>query len=189
MRDQLTVFFTASHRGEKKYKSAFNLVYETVKSFPELTVVSPGWNENFSSLLEEEGVSILDERLKMYEAMRKGIQKADAVIIETSQESFQLGHETTLALLGKKPVLCLSLHEDFQKRIHHDYFFGAQYTEQNLHGIIQDFLSKVRDLSLSKRFNLFLYPQQVEHVQKEAQKNNMNMSEYLRYLINLDRNK
>jgi hypothetical protein len=184
----MTIFFTASHRGEAKYKKQFDRVYQTIKSFSDVSLISPGWKDNYEELISaSKKKKLQDPRLIEYEAIKKGIQLADAVIIEVSQESFQLGHETTLTLMNKKPVLCLSMHEDFNKRISHDYFFGAQYTDSTLKGIIQDFLSQVRDLSLSKRFNLFLYPRQVEYLEINAKKNKMNMSEYIRYLINRDK--
>lgn len=184
----MIVFFTASRRGEQKYKKEYDLVYQTVKSFSDLTVISPGWKDNYQQLVSDsKRKRIKDPQYIEYEANKKGIQLADAVIMEVSNESFQLGHETTLTLMNKKPILCVSLHEDFSKRISHDYFFGAQYNEKNIKSIIQDFLTHVKDLSLSKRFNLFLYPRQIEYLENTAKKNKMNMSEYIRFLINSDK--
>lgn len=185
----MTIFFTASHRGEDKYKQHYKTIIKTVESFPSVTLISPHQGGLYQQLREEEARAkgITDPKLMEYEAIRQGVHLAEAVIMEVSHESFQIGHETTLALMDKKPVLCLSLHEDFSTRIRHDYFFGKKYTERSLKGTIQDFLAHVRDLSLSKRFNLFLYPHQVEHLQTMSKKSGVNMSEYLRKLINLDK--
>ena len=89
--------------------------------------------------------------------------------------------------MEKKPVLVLSIHEDFSKKIHNDYFMGAKYDAKNIKGIIQDFLARARELTLSKRFNMFLYPSQIEYLERASKTSGMNMSEYIRHLINLDR--
>jgi CRP-like cAMP-binding protein len=184
----MTIFFTASHRGESLYKKQFDLVHSTIQEFKSVTLISPGWNDNYDALLSEaKRKKIDDPHLREYAAIKQGIKLADAVIIETSFESFQLGHETTLALMEKKPVLCLSLHENFSHRIQHDYFFGARYSPASVKGIIQDFLAEVHDLSLSQRFNLFLYPHQLSFLEIQSQRQGMNKSEYIRSLINLDK--
>ena len=104
-----------------------------------------------------------------------------------SNEDFQLGHEMTLAATEKKPVLCLSVNEDLSKRIFNDYFFAAKYDEKKIKGILQDFFAKVRSINLTKRFNMFLYPRQVDYLKNAAEKEGINMSEYLRKLINIDK--
>jgi hypothetical protein len=95
--------------------------------------------------------------------------------------------EVSYALSLKKPTLCLSLKEDFSQRIENDYFFGQQYSLGSLKVKIQDFLAAARDMAKSERFNLFLYPHQVEYLKLESQQHGMNMSEYVRFLINQDR--
>lgn len=128
-----------------------------------------------------------NHELLHYEAIRQGIHLSDAVVIEVSHEDIQLGHEVTIAIMEKKPVLVLSVHEDFSKKIIHEYLFGAKYTAQTLAGIVQDFLARVREMRQARRFNMFLYPTQVEYVDKISKESGMNMSEYIRHLINLDR--
>jgi predicted DNA binding CopG/RHH family protein len=109
------------------------------------------------------------------------------VVIEVSNEDFQIGHEATLAIMEKKPVLCLSVNEDLSKRIFDEYFFAAKYNETSIKGVLQDFFAKVRYLNLTKRFNMFLYPRQIDYLKKAATKEGINMSEYIRKLINIDK--
>ncbi len=184
----MNIFFSASYRGREQYKTQLDLIHDTIAEFKSVNLISPAWKDNYEPLLRATKISrATQSRFAEYQAIRKGIRISEAVIFEVSHESFQVGHEVSFALAEKKPVLCLSLHEDFSQRIQNEYFFGAKYTPETIHGIIQDFLARVRELSLSKRFNLFLYPHQLEYVKEQGEKMGMNMSEYIRYLINLDK--
>jgi hypothetical protein len=183
----MTVFYTCSYYGKKKYQAWYDLVHAAIKRFTS-DLISPE-EGNYLDVLDEgtrKRLSASPELLH-YEAIRQGIHLADAVIIEVSHQDIQLGHEISLALMEKKPVLVLSIYEDMSRKIHHDYLFGARYTKVTLEPTIQDFLAHVREMRLAKRFNMFLYPSQVEYLEKAAKQYGMNMSEYVRRLINLDR--
>lgn len=183
----MIVFYTASFYGKDKYQKYYDLVRKTIESF-KVQLISPESMEQFQKGIEEGAKKLKTEAgFLKYETIRAGIHKADAVVIEVSNQDFQLGHEATLAIMEKKPVLCLSLYEDLSKKINHEYFFGAKYDEKTISGIVQDFFAHARDLSLSKRFNLFLSPYQVEYLERMSKKFGINMSEYIRRLINLDR--
>lgn len=184
----MTVFFTTSLRGRVKFSQEFDYVYQVVSNFKSIKLISPYWKDNYQPFVRAaKKRKISNSRLLEYNAMRQAIRYSDAVIIEASHESFQLGVEAHFALTEKKPVLCLSLKEDFGSRIQNDYFFGKKYTKKNLRPIIQDFLAHVRDINLSRRFNMFLYPHQIKHLHQQAKQNKMNLSEYIRHLINIDR--
>jgi predicted protein tyrosine phosphatase len=104
-------------------------------------------------------------------------------VIEISHEDFQLGHEATLAIMAKKPVLCLSIHEDFSKKIVNPYFFAAKYSESNIEEIVDNFIKRVDKESLNQRFNLFLSKRQLVNLEIASKKMGMNNSEYLRMLL------
>lgn len=183
----MKIFFTASYYGKKNYQKQYDLIRTTIRKFtPDLISPEEG---NYLDVIDAQTRKRLEgnHELLHYEAIRQGIHLADAVIIEASQEDIQLGHEVTMAITEKKPVLVLSTHEDFSKKIIHEYLFGAKYTTSSLSGTIQDFLSRVREMRQAKRFNMFLYPTQVEYLDTISKENGMNMSEYIRHLINLDR--
>ena len=118
-----------------------------------------------------------------YEAIRRGIGWADAVIIEISHEDFQLGHEASLAIQNKKPVLCLSIHEDFSKKISNPYFFGAKYNEYNIEELVENFIAKHQKEPLKERFNLFLSTSQLHKLETSAKRMGFNNSEYIRMLL------
>ena len=182
----MTVFYTASYYGKKTYQKHYDLVRTMIKRF-KVELISPE-EGNYQSVLDSgTAATMTDPFMRHYESIRQGIHTADCTIIEGSYQDFQLGHEATLAIMEKKPVLVLSTHEDFSKKINHDYFFGARHTPQTIEGTIQNFFVKVREFSQSRRFNMFLYTSQVEHLESMGKKYDMNMSEYIRRLINLDR--
>lgn len=182
----MNVFYTCSYYGKKKYQKWYDLVRATLKEF-HIELISPE-EGNYQHVLDAESRSRLKSpELLHYEVIRQSIHLAEVVVIEASHEDIQLGHEITLALMEKKPVLVLSIHEDFSRKIHHDYMIGAKYTKTNLKPILQDFLAHARELTFSKRFNMFLYPSQIEYIERKGKETGMNMSEYIRHLINLDR--
>lgn len=182
----MVIFYTASYYGKAKYQASYDLVRATIKQF-RVNLISTE-EGNYKDVLDAATRKrIADPRLLHYEAIRRGIHMADAVVIEVSNEDFQLGHEATLAIMEKKPVLCLSLQQDFSKKINNSYFFGATYTKETIQAIMQDFLARVRELRQAKRFNMFMYPTQLAYLEKASKKQGMNVSEYIRHLVNLDR--
>ncbi len=181
----MKVFYTASFYGKKKYQKYYDLVLAAIeKNKVELIATEKG---NYKQILSEtDKAKLPTDRLIHYEAIRKGILWADAVVIEISNEDFQLGHEATLAIQAKKPVLCLSIHENFSEKINNRYFFAAKYNEDTVDEIIETFIKRAQKNILSQRFNLFLSPSQIQYLEKNATERKMNKSEYLRALIDKD---
>ncbi len=182
----MKIFFTASFYGKKKYQRYYDLVLGKVEeSDVEVIGTEKG---NYMDLIPK-GLSNKKMTTKAlhYEAIKRGILWADAVIIENSYEDFQLGHEATLAIQTKKHVLCVSLNEDFSEKIKNKYFHGAKYNEYNISEVIEDFLKKVKGERYSERFNCFLSKRQLDHLRRKAEKEGVNVSEYLRGMIDNDK--
>ncbi len=136
------------------------------------------------SLLKLEDYSKVKSKKKLhYEAIRRGIIWADIVIMEISHEDFQLGHEASLAIQYKKPVLCVSIHEDFSQKIKSPYFFGAKYNEYNIEELIENFIARHQKEALKERFNLFLSTSQLHKLETSAKRMGFNNSEYVRMLL------
>ncbi len=179
---KLKVFFTAAYAGKKKYQQNYDQIVQAIQACDvELVATELG---NYQDLLtKKELARCKTDRERHYLAIKRGIQWADLVILELSEESFQVGHEATIALYLNKPVLGLSLHEDWGERIMHRYFHGAKYTKYFVVEIIANFIRKFSDADLSERFNLFLSKQQLDKLEAQAKAEGMNKSEYLRYLL------
>ncbi len=178
----MKIFYTASYYGKEKYQESYNLVLNAIKS-AEVELLSPEVGNYLSVLKLADYEKIKGKKRLHYEAIIRGIRWAQAVIIEISHEDFQLGHEATMALSLKKPVLALSIHEDFSKKITHPLFFGAKYNQYNIEELIADFVKRNEKETLNERFNLFLSQRQLQNLEKHAKEKNMNNSEYIRMLI------
>ncbi|KKR06389.1 MAG: hypothetical protein UT34_C0001G0429 [candidate division WS6 bacterium GW2011_GWF2_39_15] len=182
----MKIFFTSSFYGKKQYQKYYDLVLDTILKF-EKDIISPELGNYLKTIKDSEKRKIRDLRTIHYLAVKKGIQQADAVIIEISHQDFQLGHEATLAIQSKKPVLCLSISEDMSLKVKDRYFYGAKYNAYSIDEIIENFIKQAKKSVLSQRFNLFLSPTQLKHVELASLKSGMNKSEYIRGLIDNDR--
>lgn len=181
----MRVFYTASFSGKKKYQKDYDLVLKAIENAG-VELLSPEKGNYLSVLRDKDYKTIKNKKKLHYEAIKRGIQWAQAIIVEISQEDFQLGYEANLAIQAKKPVLCLSVNEDFSEKIENQYFHGAKYNEYNIEEIIDDFIKNSEKETLNERFNLFLSPRQVTYLDGVSKKAGLNKSEYLRMLVDKD---
>lgn len=188
MDKKLKIFFTASYYGKQIYQKYYDLVLAKIEE-SEVEVIGTEKGNYMELLGISSEKSIFSNKALHYKAVKKGILWCDAAIIEISHEDFQLGHEATLASQLKRPVLCLSIHEDFSKKIKNKYFHGVKYNEYNVGQVIRNFLTEIRRERFSERFNCFLSKKQVAYLEKISKEDNMNKSEYLRSLLEDDMRK
>lgn len=182
---KLRIFFTASFYGKEKFQRYYNLVLKKIEE-NDVEVIGTEKGNYLDLLSESIKKQIKDKRLIHYEAIRKGISWCDAVILEISNEDFQLGHEATLAIQSKKHVLCLSTKEDFSQKIRNKFFYAARYNEYNIGDVIRNFLQEVQRKRYSERFNCFLSRKQLEYLEEASKNEGKNKSEFLRGLIEAD---
>lgn len=185
---KMKIFWTASFHGKAKYQSQYDLVGRVIGAQPNVEVIATEKGNYLSILPPAVAVKLQGSPQKLhYEAIRRGILWADAVIIEISEESFQLGHEATLAMQAKKHVLCISVNEDYSAKINNRYFHGFRYSKANIEEIIENFLTRARKELLSRRFNLFLSPSQTQYLTETASRENVSVAEIIRSLIDSSR--
>jgi len=182
----MTVFYTASYYGKEKFQKYYDLVLEAIEKCG-VEVVSPEKGNYLDMVSGAEKKRLKDDRAIHYEAIRRGIEAADAVVMEISNEDFQLGHEATLAIQNKKHVLCLSLTEDVSLRVRHRYLHGAKYNEDSVWWVIEEFVRKIRGEAKAERFNMFLSVNQAAYLGAAASKMGLTKSEYIRRLVDAER--
>lgn len=168
----MNIFFTCSYEGKAQYQRYYDLIIDSIKKTGAV-ISSPETDVSFPP----------PDKYPHYQKIRQGILAADAVIFEVSHPGLQLGYETALAVLSKKHVLCLSLHEDYSQKITHPYFHAARYSELNLDDKISEFINSLRHHQYTERFNFFLSPQQLKSLDHNASKSGQTRSDYLRSLI------
>ncbi len=176
------VFFTCSHSGKKKYQEYYDKIVSAIEN-SNVNLIATELGNYKQTLTKADLKKCKSDREVHYLAIKKGIQWADLIILELSEESFQVGHEATLAMEMKKPVLGLSLNEDWAARIKHPYFHAAKYTKYFYKDIIEKFIRDFGDEQLSERFNLFLSKRQLNKLERKAKDENINMSEMIRRLV------
>jgi len=184
----LKIFWTASYHGKTIYQKDYDLVGRTIDAQEGVEVIATE-KGNYQDILPPTIRTKLSNQPDAlhYEAVRRGILWADAVIIEISHEDFQLGHEATLAIQSKKHVLCLSVNEDYSKKIDNHYFHAAKYNKMTINEIIESLLARARKDLLSRRFNLFLTSSQEQFLKSKGQESGLGASDYLRSLIDAAR--
>lgn len=167
----MKIFFTSPYDGKKIYQPYIDRIVKTIESTG-ATVVSPEKSRDYFDTFREENIKKLGDSHRIhYEFIRQGIANADAVIIEASFEDFRVGHEATLAIIYKKPVLCLSQKKDYGDLIRHEAFQGELYTEKNLESLVLKFLRGVSDTIRSKRNNALTTEKKSSPKQSVASKN------------------
>ena len=183
----MIIFYTVSYYGKSKYQKNYNLVLNAIEAAG-IKIISPEKGNYLDVLNSQFKGKIKDKETLHYHAIRKGILMADAVIIEASFEDFQLGAEAGYAVENKKPLLCLSINENFSKKMHYRYFQGAKYNQFNIEEIVNNFIKRVEAEHYSERFNCFISPTQLSYLKRKAKSDNVTASEYIRKLIDDDRN-
>lgn len=184
----MKLFWTASYHGKDQYQTSYDLVGHAIDAQPDLDVIATE-KGNYQNILPptiRQKLAGSPQKLH-YEAIRRGILWADAVIIEISHEDFQLGHEASLAMQAKKHVLCLSIHEDYSPKLDNRYFHAARYNKMTVAEQIESFLKLARRDLLTQRFNLFLTSSQLQHVKQKGAESREGASNYIRHLIDIAR--
>lgn len=179
----MNLFYTCSYYGKPKYQAQYDLILDALEQHENLTLVSPEKGNYFDVLTPKELTKYNNDKERHYHAIRRNIERADAVVIEVSYPDFQIGFEAAYAVDKKKYVLALSVHEDYSQKIIHPYFTAAKYDPNSIDEVIREFLSKADTKKYTQRFNFFLSESQLEKLNRNAQKLNLNQSEYLRLLI------
>jgi hypothetical protein len=182
----MKIFFTVAYNGKAKYQKHYDMILNALNNTPNIDLISPeilpeGSYKKVLSIKEKSQLKT-DEEIH-YRAIQKGIELADLVIIDITHECFQLGHEATVAMNNKKPVLVLSRKKDISKQILNPYLYGAKYNKFNIEYIIENFIDSHRDQLLSQRFNMLLSQRQLRLLEDKAKALGISKSEVVRKFL------
>ena len=141
----MRIFFIAPYLGKQKYQKDYDRIIELIESTG-MEVVSAEKSREYQDSFTPENIKKYGSREKIhYQFIRQGVINADGLVVEASFDDLRVGHEMTLALLYKKPVLCLSQNLDYGKYIEHEYFEGHLYNQKNLEPFVLGFVRKISD--------------------------------------------
>jgi len=161
--------------------------------------------QHIVGLLKSKGVNVTDEhilnvsekdiqlqskakRLAFHEQLEEWINASDFLVAETSFPSISVGYEISMALDRGKPVLLLYSEGDPPSLFayhENEKIICEKYTAESLPAIITDFLQFVRG-EADTRFTFYISSKQAAHLAKQAKKQRVPKSVYLRSLIEKD---
>lgn len=147
----MKIFFIAPYLGKQKYQKDYDKIIALIESTG-AEVISAEKSQEYQDSFAEANIKKYGSRERVhYEFIRQGVLRADGLVVEASFNDLRVGHEMTLALLYKKPVLCLSQNLDYGKYIEHEYFRAYLYSQKNLKEITLKWLSSVSDRIKARR--------------------------------------
>lgn len=158
----MKIFFITSTGQLNTYKENYRAIGNAIKNLGH-TLIRDWLEEAIKNF--EAGKKI--ERAKVYPQVVKSIERADAIVVEGTVESFSVGHQVTLALQKEKPVLFLLFNDRKKKKeglkpknaviesIKPSLLTTAEYTLENLKDILSNFFTLYRGGG-KFRFNLML---------------------------------
>ncbi len=182
----MKVFFTASHRGKKKFGAQYDKIYSLLKDldFKHLsdTVVSLS-SEKYYDILDVDGH---EGYIKEYTRILSTIRDADIMVFESSYPSLGAGYMIQKSLQMNKPVIVLYLKGNiptFLVGIQDEKFQLIEYTDSNLDNRIKEAIEKAKSLA-DKRFNFFISPTLLTYLNKASKEEGVTKSTFIRNLIN-----
>lgn len=139
--------------------------------------------------LDEAVNKSLKQRQKYYRHVLNWISKSDIVFLEVSFPStLHIGHEVSLALERGRPVVALyykGKEPCFFLGIEEDKIFWSDYDEHDLESVVREGI-RYADSQKETRFNLYLSPKHVAHLESVTRNTKNTRSSYLRRLIEND---
>lgn len=179
----MKVFFTCAYKGKKEFQKDYDLVRKTLEGFNDIELISPESGDYTKVLTVKEKQKLGDPEKVHYAAIKWGIELSDVTIIDNTYDNFRLGHEASLAMMNKKPVLVISRKKDMSKYIVHPYLYGARYDKFNIESILRKFIDDHKDTLLNERFNMFMSKRQMDLLDEKANALGVNRSELVRRWI------
>lgn len=181
----MKIFFASAFHYSEKQNKNFELIHLSLKNRG-IRVVST-FNSSANELFSKGELARIKDRKELhYKLIKKGILWCDSCIFEISEPDFNLGLEASAVVEQKKHILCLSLHKEPLFMTKSRFFSFAHYNSFTLDQIINSFIDTSKNALLSERFNMFITKRQAQHLKKLADKKGINMSEYVRLLIEQD---
>lgn len=185
----MKVYFTASLRGTQYFEHYYELIYNEIAALGHTHVDSQLFTnnrKNYYTKMQKAGHATY---VAQYQKKNGAIHAADICIFEVSFESSSIGYQIARALDLHKPTLLLYCEENYP------YFFGGiyderllikQYTDATIKKVLKSSIEYVYQKK-DQRFNFFVTPDLLSHLDETARKLKTTKSDYLRHLIEADR--
>jgi len=127
---------------------------------------------------------------KIYDENLKAVSEADVVIAEATHENLAVGYQIAATLQQAKPILILRQKQadknSFVTGIEDGWVEHAEYTEENLEGIVEKFLQHNQITVKDMRFNFFIDRRIHNYLRFAAFKSGRTKAEVVREIIRAD---
>ncbi len=177
----MKIYFSASRYYRDDYESVYSKVIRALEK--------TGCQVLDNSLIRTSSGSFKmtdKERVEVYKAMVRLMDKADLCVFEASYPStIHIGHEITMALEKAKPVIVLHTksHEPILfKGMRNNKMFWVEYDLTNLEDRLAETIEEAKS-KIDVRFNFFVPPKILAYLDWVAQKKKVPRSVFLRGLI------
>lgn len=177
----MTIYFTASIVGKRRYLKNYLKIVEILKA-KGFEVIS---DHIVKSTEDQVRLETKKERVKFHKQLEKWIKSCDFVIAETSFPSISVGYEISLALHHGKSILILFCEGNPPSLLAHhkdENLICEKYTSETLKSIIDDFINYAEGTQ-DTRFTFFITREIASYLDKVAKEEKIPKSVFLRKLI------
>ena len=157
----MKIYFTCSTAEFFKYRDSYFGIRNLL--IAQGHTLTRDWLPNTETALKQGEIDMTMSIKKIYQDCIKSIKEADLVIVEDTVSNFSTGHQITVALQNKKPVLVLwqgKKHRHFNQMFIHgidsDILQVSEYEPKELDVIVNTFIAKYENVSERNRFHLIL---------------------------------
>jgi hypothetical protein len=180
----MTIYFSASLAGRKKYEQNYRLIVSELQSLGHKVI----YEYLFEKTREEVGKQTEQEKLARQRNLLEWKRDTDLIVAEVSNPSFGQGQEIEDAIRLRKPVLALHVLE-VQPHILtagvEDLVFVIPYIPDTLKKILNENLEALSKGEM-RRFTMLLPADLTEYLDRLRVTKNITRSEYIRKLIRAD---
>lgn len=187
----MKVYFTASLRGMQFYEQYYNKIYSEIEKLGYIHLDKEIFTLNRIRYYNELETIGRDAHVDLYRRKMKALQLADICVFEVSLHSLSIGFQIEKALNYLKPTIVLYLEDNkpyFLDGIDNDKLILSSYNNKNMNKVLKDCF-EIAQKKKEQRFNFFLSPELLIHLDEASKKKGLTKSMYVRNLIEKDMDK
>lgn len=180
----MTIYFSAALAQSHLYQKYYQRIVAQLEKLGH-TVLQDTTQVSLSDAISKSD----QERIAYYKHVLQWIGKADVVVLEVSFPStLHIGHELSLAIDKGRPVVALyhqGKEPSFFLGLEEEKIFWGEYANDDLEAIVREGIAYAANQT-ETRYNLFLSPKHIAHLDAMAKATKMPKSTYMRTLIEKD---
>lgn len=187
----MKVYFTASLRGVQFYEQYYKKTYDEIEKLGHVHLDKEILRLNRVRYYHDLETTGHDAHLDLYKRKMKTLQDADVCVFEVSLHSISIGFQIEKALNYLKPTIVLYLEDSkpyFLDGVENEKLILGSYNNNNIHKVLKECF-EIAQKKKEQRFNFFLSPDLLIHLEEASKKKGVTKSMYVRNLIEKDREK